>query len=117
MKKLLFTPKGKAISDFEVSAYVDHLVKSNRKVAKIGSFIIIDEIRARIAEGRLKAENFALWVTDEGGKQVCIKFLSTGLLSGWLPSMTIGEEIIQRIINPKTTKHSFMPHPMPMPDR
>lgn len=53
-KTILFSEKGKAISDFEVYQFVDEIFASETQHHfVVSSWIVIDEIRARVKENRV----------------------------------------------------------------
>jgi len=65
MKKIIrLVPKGEAVSDFEISKFVDEIVSSEKTEFLISTNLVINEIRARIFEKRIKRYDFEIYAED-----------------------------------------------------
>jgi len=98
IKTILFCPEGIAVSDFEISQYVDKMILSEEKEFKISSSLIIDEIRARIRSNELDINFFSIFVTDFKNKVTHFKIDENGKSRDWVDSLNVAEYLYGRLI-------------------
>lgn len=99
MKNIRFIPSGNAISDFEISKFVDAIFASSETEFEISTAMVIDEIRARVAEKKLKIDDFQIWVeSDIVGEQIPFNIDKDGRSSDWQKSQEVHDNILDRIL-------------------
>lgn len=105
MKTIIYQPGGQyTISDFEVSQFLDQIIKQEGPVtASITNFLVIEEVRARIAEGVLAHDYFEIKVISESGL-VPFRIDKHGRSEDWVPAMNIYEDMLTRVILPRLKK-------------
>lgn len=99
MKILRYTPAAKAISDWEISSFVDYMIQSSEQQFCVSTHLVIDEIRARVAENKISKDLFHILVTDVDGKEKRKKLLSDGKAEKWYETEEVGSRIISRILS------------------
>jgi len=104
MITVIYDKNGLAISDGNINTTVDDIVDSiseNKDVElTIGTFLVIDEIRARIVEDRINNTKIQIKWNDE-----FIKFDVKGQLKEWPKDFgTSSERIFRRIIRGREKK-------------
>lgn len=116
MKTIIYQPGGHCISDFDVSKFVDQLIKSTDPIeARISNFLVIEEVRARIAEGALTHDFFEIKVIGETGL-VPFKIDKHGRCEDWIPAMQVYEDVLTRIILPQKKRSMIQPETKTKPD-
>lgn len=100
MKKIIkFIPGGKAISDFEISNYVDKIIKSKKTVFEISTNMVIDEIKARIREKTIDKKDFTIQIWNEESKiLMTIDIDKNGTQSEYYKSQDIHCDILMRLL-------------------
>lgn len=98
MKIIKFSPKGEAISDFEISKYVDNIMNSEQNEFIVSTNLIIEEIRARIKEGRINTDDIAIYVTDFEGEEFPFIIDKDGRSNRWVNSQEIWDNILNRLL-------------------
>lgn len=67
MKTIIFEEIGNPISDFEIYNYVDHIFSDKgMDTYSISNRLVLDEIRARIKEGRINHEDVTVIIRKNG---------------------------------------------------
>lgn len=97
MKIITFCRKGEAVSDFEISNYVDKIFKSRQRIWKVSTVLIIDEIRARVKEGKLDLNKFQILVEDLDGIMSTFTIDKNGRSWSWKNSMEKFKDITLRL--------------------
>lgn len=92
-KNIYFEKNGKAISDYEISNFVDDIVNSNKIDFHVSTHLVIDEIRARIKEQRILLNSIRIYVDD---KEFIID--KDGRASNWPEILCFWETIMMRIL-------------------
>jgi hypothetical protein len=98
MKTIKFISMGEAVSDFEISKYVDKIFASSENEFHTSTHLVINEIRARVAEGFLKTKDFKIWVEDVDGEEVVFVVDKDGRGKNWQPTQEVSTDILDRLI-------------------
>lgn len=98
MKTIKFIPTGKAISDFEISKFVDEMLTSEEQEFHISTNLVIDEIRARIVERKIGLDDLHIYVADEFGGETYFTIDKNGRSNDFEKSQDIHTDILTRII-------------------
>ena len=98
MKTVKFIPTGKAVSDFEISEYVDNILISDEDEFHTSTHMVIDEIRARILEGRIGVDDLHVYVMGKEGEEY-FAIDKNGRSSDWVESQKIHSDILTRLIS------------------
>lgn len=98
MKTISFTRSGKPISDFALNTDLDAFLRSEDEDWQISSHLIIDEVRARIKEGKIKIEDVQIYVEDLDGFINWFPIDKNGRSDGWVDSLEIFENIMLRLL-------------------
>jgi hypothetical protein len=94
MKKIInFTSTGESVSDFKISEWVDNMLYSDRIEFNISTHLVIDEIRARIKEGRIKLEDIEILIQGE-----VFPVDKDGRSSMWYPVQEVQDNILNRLL-------------------
>ena len=93
MKKIIrLVPKGEAVSDFEISKFVDEIVSSEKTEFLISTNLVINEIRARIFEKRIKRYDFEIYAED-----VLLHIDEDGRIRNPQKSQDVNSDILDRL--------------------
>mgnify|MGYP000429126206 CR=1 FL=1 len=106
MKIIRLTKRGEAISDFNISNYVDVIVSAEPNAEfNISTGMVIDELRARIAEGVIDTNDYTVMVDDENGELQQFNIDKNGRSQDWQPIQYTFENTISRILSASIKKH------------
>lgn len=98
MKIIRFLPSGRAISDFEISKYVDEIMSSNEKEFHVSTHLVIDEIRARIKEKKINLNDIQIYITDNYNCEYLFTIDKDGRSKNWQDSQEVQEKLFMRIL-------------------
>lgn len=95
MKTIHYNRTGLAISDYNISEWIDNMLKEKQESFTISTFLVIDEIRARIKEGKIRVDDITI-ITE--GKYFTID--KNGRSNDWnnCSQITLQESILMRIL-------------------
>ena len=93
MKTIKFSPTGQAISDYKISEFVDKIFESPKTRFNISTHLVIDEIRARVKEGKINLDDITILIEDRE------KVLDiNGRSWNWYPPEEVWDNILTRLI-------------------
>lgn len=98
MKIIKFISTGEAVSDFEISKFVDKIFSSSEEEFHISTNLVIDEIRARIAEKTLKPIDFRIYVQDINGDEELFVIDEDGRSRNFQATQEVGSNILTRLL-------------------
>lgn len=100
-KKIVrFCREGDAISDWEIAETVDALIASKTKNVcyQFSTHLVLDELRARAAEGLVNMEDFSVYIEDTAGVSHLVHIDNRGRCSEWFDSETVMDKILERLL-------------------
>ena len=98
MKTIKFIPSGKAVSDFEISKFVDDILASDKKIFHVSTNLVIDEIRARIKEKKIRLNDLDIYVTNKEGDEVPFTIDKDGRSYDRQESQEVHSNILDRLL-------------------
>lgn len=93
IKIIRFENTGIPISDYKIAEFVDIFLKSDKLEVSVSTHLVIDEIRARIAEGTLNHEDVEICVDGYP-----FNIDKDGRSNDWQPIQEIHTNILTRIL-------------------
>src|SRR5436190_11120459 len=98
MKTIIFEEIGNPISDFEIYSYVDHIFsEKGMDTYSISNRTVLDEIRARVKEGRINHEDLTIILRIDG-EDVPFSIDKNGRSTDWKPCLNIHSDIVIRLL-------------------
>ena len=95
MKTINYNKEGESVSDYKIKEWVDNFINSDDSHASISTAMIIDEIRARIKEGKIDCG--AIRIIVDGSP---FRIDKDGRSNDWhqFPQLEVFESILMRLI-------------------
>lgn len=98
MKNIRFIPSGKPVSDFEISKFVDAIFASSETEFSTSTHLVIEEIRARVVEKKLKLDDFQIWIQGDDGKEMKFNMDVAASSDDWQKSQDVWSDILNRVL-------------------
>lgn len=93
MKIFKFQKDGKPVSDYEIQETIDEFLKSNKRVFKTSTCLIIHEIRARVKEKKVDYNNIRIFIDEKEWN-----FDKDGRSNDWAESQEVFSSILMRLL-------------------